>query len=195
MRYKIEDQNGLYFLTMTIVEWIDLFTRPVYKDIVIESLKYCQKEKGLVVSAYVIMPSHLHLILNTNNEKGLSNIIQDFKSYTANQILNYVKDKQKLESRREWLLNHFAFNARKNKRHSQHQIWQKDNHPIMLYSPKVIRQKLDYLHYNPVKDKIVSRPEEYVYSSASNYKDGSGILEVSVMEDIWDDTGYVMTGL
>ena len=74
MRYKIEDQNGLYFLTMTIVEWIDLFTRPVYKDIVIESLKYCQKEKGLVVSAYVIMPSHLHLILNTNNEKGLSNI-------------------------------------------------------------------------------------------------------------------------
>ena len=132
---------------------------------------------------------------STNNEKGLSNIIQDFKSYTANQILNYVKDKQKLESRREWLLNHFAFNARKNKRHSQHQIWQKDNHPIMLYSPKVIRQKLDYLHYNPVKDKIVSRPEEYVYSSASNYKDGSGILEVSVMEDIWDDTGYVMTGL
>ena len=72
MRYKILDQNGLNFLTLTIVEWIDLFTRPVYSDIVIESLRYCQKEKGLMAFGYVIMPSHLHLIVRTDNTTGLS---------------------------------------------------------------------------------------------------------------------------
>ena len=96
MRYKIEDQNGLYFLTMTIVEWIDLFTRPVYKDIVIESLKYCQKEKGLVVSAYVIMPSHLHLILNTNNKKqyfktpSMNFFIKDYYYMIASQSRHHI---------------------------------------------------------------------------------------------------------
>ncbi|MEM8525342.1 MAG: transposase [Bacteroidota bacterium] len=195
MRYKILDQNGLNFLTLTIVEWIDLFTRPVYSDIVIESLRYCQQEKGLMVFGYVLMPSHLHLIVRTDNTTGLSPIIQSFKSFTANQFLRYIKDTKKPESRREWLLNHFAFNARKSRNHSQHQIWQRDNHPIELYSPKVIRQKLDYIHYNPVHAKLVALPEHYLHSSASNYKNGTGILNITLLEDIFgSDIGYVHVG-
>ena len=112
---------------------------------------------------------------------------------TAKQVLKYLQDKSKPESRREWLLNHFAFNARKNKTHSQHQVWQGDNHPIALYSPKVIRQKLGYIHLNPVEAKIVARPEHYLMSSASNYKNGEGLLDVLIMEDIWSDVGYVHT--
>ena len=149
MRYKILDQNGLNYLTLTIVEWIDLFTRPVYHQIIIDSLKYCQMHKQLKVHAFVIMPSHLHLILSTPSETGLSSILRSFKSFTAKQISKYLKDKQQPESRREWLLNHFAFNARKSKTHSEYKIWQRDNHPIVLYSPKVIRQKLNYIHLNP----------------------------------------------
>ncbi|MEM0995033.1 MAG: transposase [Bacteroidota bacterium] len=195
MRYKILDQNGLNFLTLTVVEWIDLFTRPVYSDMLIDSLRYCIKEKDLILFAYVIMPSHLHMIARTDNTTGLSPILQSFKSFTANQILKYLKNKDQAESRREWLLNHFAFNTRRNKNHSQYQIWQRDNHPIALYSPKVIRQKLDYTHYNPVHGKIVAAPEHYLYSSASNYLNGTGLLEVSILEDIFgSDVGYVHVG-
>ena len=194
MRYKILDQHGTYFLTITIVEWIDLFTRRVFKDLIIDSLQHCQKEKGLMVNAYVIMPSHLHLIVQAGGEEGLSKILQSFKSYTAKQILKYLKNKEKPESRREWLLNHFAFNARKNRTHSQHQVWQKDNHPIELYSPWVIRQKLRYLHYNPVVDGMVGEAADYIYSSASNYRHGTGAMEVTIMEEIWNDIGYVPQG-
>ena len=81
MRYKILDQNGMNYLTLTIVEWIDLFTRPVYSDIIIESLQFCQQHKDLKVHAYVIMPSHLHLVLSTTAETGLLPILQSFKIF------------------------------------------------------------------------------------------------------------------
>lgn len=191
MRRRILNQNGLNFLTLTIVEWIDLFTRPAFSEIIIDSLRFCQKQKGLVIYGYVIMPSHLHLIVSTENSVGLSPILQSFKSFTAKQILQYLNDKTKAESRREWLLSHFAFNARKNKTNSQNQVWQKGNHPIALYTPRVIRQKLDYLHLNPVEAKIVARPEHYLFSSASNYITDNGILDVVILEDIWSDIGFV----
>jgi len=192
MRYKILDQNGLYYLTFTIVEWIDLFTRSVYKDIIVESLAFCQREKGLRVHAFVIMSNHVHAILSTESEAGLSPIISSFKSFTAKAFLKYLKDDKNPESRREWLLNHFAFNARKNKTKSRYQIWQPSNHPILLYSPKVIRQKVGYIHLNPVVLGIVERAEDYVYSSASNYaKDGEGVLSVDILDMLWNDVGWI----
>lgn len=195
MRYKIYDQNGLNFLTLTIVDWIDLFTRAVYSEIILDSLRFCQKEKELLIFAYVIMPSHIHLIVQTNAKKGLSPILQSFKSFTAKQFLNAIQVKTNGESRREWLLSHFAFHARKNKTNSNYQLWQKSNHPIALYSPKVIRQKLSYIHFNPVAAKIVAQPAHYLWSSASNYETGEGLLDVQIMEDIWNDIGYINLGL
>ncbi len=191
MRYKILDQHGLNYLTLTIVEWIDLFTRPVYCEIILDSLRFCQKNKGLEIHAYVIMPSHLHLIVSAGSETELSDILQSFKSHTAKQFLKYIQDKSNPESRRAWLINHFKFNARKNKTNSEHQVWQRDNHPIILYSPKVIRQKLGYIHFNPVDAKIVAKPEHYLFSSATNYAMGKGLLDVSLLDDIWNDVGYI----
>lgn len=194
MRYKIHDQKGIYFLTFTLVDWVDLFTRPVYADLLIDSMKFCQAKKGLVIYAYVIMSNHLHLIFQAEKERELSDIIQSFKSYTANQIVSYLKDASQPESRRQWLLNRFAFNARKNKTNSEHQVWQRGNHPVLLYSPRVIRQKLNYIHQNPVQAKIVHCAEHYIFSSASNYENGRGVLDVTLLEDIWDDMGYVDLG-
>ncbi|MBI5913991.1 MAG: transposase [Bacteroidetes bacterium] len=193
MRYKILDQHGLNFLTLTVVEWIDLFTRKAFADIVIESLRYCQKSKGLEIYAFVLMPSHMHLIVRAGSEDELSSILQSFKSFTASNIIAYLKDTTQPESRREWLLNHFEFNARKNKTNSQHQVWQRGNHPIILFSPHVIRQKLEYVHLNPVEAGIVAFAEHYLLCSASNYVTGKGILYVVVMDDLWNDIGYVQT--
>ena len=193
MRYKILNQKGLNFLTFTIVDWIDLFTRKELAQILIESLKFCQENKGLVLNAFVIMPSHVHLIARAKDEERLSDIIQSFKSYTATQIIIYLKDHKNPESRRDWILNRFQFNARKNKTNSEHQVWQKDNHPIILYSPHVIRQKLNYIHQNPVEAGYVAEAEHYILSSASNYASGKGILDVDVMDDLWNDIGYIPT--
>lgn len=191
MRSRIHDQKGMYFLTFTIVDWIDLFTRPVYAEILLDSMKFCQAKKGLVIYAYVIMPSHLHLIFQSQGELGLSKVIQHLRSYTARQIVDYAKNWAQPESRREWLLDKFAFNARKNSTNSDHQVWKKGSYPVHLHSPKMTRQTLNYIHQNPVKARIVKWPEHYVFSSASNYENGEGVMEVTLLENIWDDMGYI----
>ena len=191
MRYKILDQNGLNFITFSIVDWIDLFTRPVYAEIILESLDYCRANKDLRVHAYVIMPSHAHLIVSTSDQQDLSDVLRSFKSYTAKQILSYIKDKRNIESRRAWLLHHFAFHAKQDSRNSDYQVWQRGNHPFLLYSPKLIRQKLDYIHDNPVRAGIVNEPEHYRFSSAANYFADNGIIEVDMLDDIGLDVSYI----
>ena len=183
-RYKIEDQRGLYYLTFTVVAWVDVFTRSRYCDIILESLKHCKEHKGLHIYGYVIMSNHLHLILSASGKQTLSEVIGDFKSYTAKAILKSIKTEA--ESRREWLLYLFKFFAKKNKKASSFQFWQSDNHPIVLYTSKVIVQKLDYIHNNPVRAKIVNWPQDYLYSSASNYlEQGQGIFEVELLDDFF----------
>ena len=177
-KYKIHNQKGLYFLTLTTVGWIDVFTRAIYRDIIVDSLKYCRKEKGLVVYAYVIMSNHIHLIAQSESEtQTLSDIIRDFKSFTAKEIRKKVEDVKTGESRRDWLMYLFSYFASGNQRNRTFQFWQSDNHPIVLWSPKVIEQKLAYIHWNPVNAKIVAEPSHYIYSSASNYFLEEGILD------------------
>ena len=89
-KYKFDDPAGMYFVTPTIVGWVDLFTRPELKHIVIDSLKYCQAHKGLLIHAWCLMPSHLHMIVGTVGDP-LSGILRDFKKFTASAILNEIK--------------------------------------------------------------------------------------------------------
>lgn len=53
-KYKVSDQEMLYFLTFTVIDWVDLFTRPVLKHVIIDSLKFCQQSKGLTRKMHVI---------------------------------------------------------------------------------------------------------------------------------------------
>jgi len=108
--------------------------------------------------------------------------------------LNYINDTSNPESRREWLINRFEFNARKQNSNSQHQIWRRDNHPIILYSPEAIITNLNYIHNNPVNAGYIDQPHHYRYSSAINYIDEEGLLDVILIEDIWNNVGYVHTG-
>lgn len=178
--HKITNQNAMHFLTSTTVSWIDLFTRQRYRDIILESLSYCQKEKGLILHAYVIMSNHLHLIARAEEPARLSDILRDFKKFTANRIIKSIQEEP--ESRRDWLLHIMAQHARHNKNNTHFQLWQQDNHPKEMYSPGFIRQKLVYIHLNPVRAGWVERPEHYLYSSASNYILGRGLLDVTILE-------------
>jgi len=184
-RYKINDQHGIHFVTLTVVGWIDIFSRKKYRDVIIENLKFCQENKGLLVHAFVIMTNHIHLVVSTDGTRGLSDTLRDFKSYTAKVILEDIPE-NKLESRKEWLMYLFGFFAIKNRRNYEHQFWQSDNHPMELTSTKFIRQKINYIHNNPVRAGLVSYPQHYIYNSGSNYfEDGFGVLNVSILEQFY----------
>nr|WP_319399905.1 transposase [uncultured Carboxylicivirga sp.] len=173
--YQIKEQTALYYLTLQIVDWVDIFTRPVYRDIAIKSLKHCIEHKGLQIFAYVIMSNHMHLVAHSSTG-DLSNTIRDFKKYTAKRIIDTIEYIP--ESRREWMLNQFRFNAKKHKRNSNYQVWTHENHAIVLYSNNFIAAKIEYIHNNPVRAKIVQNPEDYLYSSARNYASLSSVLDI-----------------
>ena len=163
--YQIADQYATHFITPTIVDWVDIFTRNVYRDIIIDSLNFCIRNKSLKLYGYVIMTNHLHLILRSENGQ-LSDTIRDFKKFTASSILDAIKNGP--ESRREWMLHRFEWNAAQNKRSSNNQLWTHENRAEEIRTLRFFNQKLNYIHENPVRAGWVERPEDYVYSSAKS---------------------------
>jgi putative transposase len=165
-----------YYLTLTIVNWIDVFTRKNHRDAIIESLKYCQKEKGLVIFAYCIMSNHIHMIVNTNEPFLLKDTIRDFKKFTSKKIVEQIQNEP--ESRREWMLKLFEEEAEPRKRHKYYKFWQEGNHAIELFSENFVWDKINYIHNNPVEAGFVKLAHEWLYSSASNYQDLESIIEI-----------------
>jgi REP element-mobilizing transposase RayT len=154
-----------YFLTITVVGWIDVFTRRIYCEKVVESLKYCVQNKGLDIFAYVIMPSHIHLV--ARSLKGnLNEIIRDFKSYTAKELIKIVQSSPD-ESRKDWLVHMFRYHANFQKQNADYMFWQKTNHPIELNYPRIVDQKVDYIHNNPVVAGHVTEAQAWYFSSAN----------------------------
>jgi REP element-mobilizing transposase RayT len=172
--YKIRDQYAVHFITFAIVEWVDVFTRKAYAEILLDSLRYCIHEKGLKVHAWCIMSNHVHLILSATNG-NLSDILRDFKKFTSKSIIQSIEN-NKEESRKNWMLWIFKKAGEKNSRNSAYQFWQQDNHAIQLETVAFTLDKLNYLHNNPVKAGLVEKAEDYLLSSAKDYHFGGGGL-------------------
>ena len=166
-----------YFLTMTVVNWIDVFTRPVYKHIIVDSLKYNHKNKGLIIYAWCLMSNHLHLIAEADEGFNLSDILRDFKKYTSKAIIKEIQDNPE-ESRKKWMLSEFEFAGRYNPGIQNYKFWQDGNEAKEIHSTSFIEQKLNYIHENPVVAEIVENDFEYLYSSAKNYADDQGLIDV-----------------
>lgn len=176
--YRITDPSRPHFLTLTLVEWVDLFTREKYKQIIIDSLKFSIQNKGLVLYAYVIMSSHVHLIASVKNQNlDLTGIIRDLKRFTAREIYKQLKE-DKPESRRKWLLGVFERQGELSSSNQKFKIWRHENHPVILDSNKIMDERLNYIHENPIRAGICYRAEDYVYSSASQYAGMEGLLDV-----------------
>ncbi len=177
--YQIYNQSNTYFVTFQVIDWVDIFTRKIYRDILISSLDYCRKEKGLQVWAYVVMSNHMHAILSAHHE-NLSAVIRDFKRFTANQILQAAQDPS--ESRSDWMLKRFEFAARSHSRNQRYQFWTHENHAIELYSSRFINQKIRYIHDNPVRAGWVEKPGDWLYSSCRNYQGLPALIDIDVMD-------------
>lgn len=156
--------------------WMDVFSRQVYFSVLAESLDYCRKEKGMEIYAYCVMPSHIHLLFRAANENP-SDLIRDIKGFTARKMIQTIQENPQ-ESRKEWLVSMMGKAGKENSNVVKYQFWQQHNKPIELWTDKVIQQKIDYIHNNPVQSGFVTDPVDWKYSSARNYQDDHTVLEI-----------------
>jgi len=142
----------------------------------LDSLQYCQQKKEMEIFAWCIMTNHVHLVFRSAGEKKPGLLIGDFKRFTSKEIVKAIIVNPQ-ESRKELLLARFSNAASNLSNVNDYQFWQHDNHPIELWSNKVIDEKIDYVHQNPVKAGLVFRAQDYLYSSAADYADEKGLLD------------------
>ena len=162
-RYKLDPgKTSIYFCTCTIVQWQCIFKDERYCRIIIDSLNYCRKNKGLLLYGLVIMLNHIHWISSSRENILLSDIMRDFKRHTAKEIARMLKEDD------EKLLLYIFKNAGI-KQNSSMKVWQDEYHPEAIYSEKWFNQKMNYLHDNPVRKGFVIQPEDWKYSSARNW--------------------------
>lgn len=181
-KYKFIDNEGIYFVTSTVVGWADVFTRNIYRDLLLDSFRFCQKNQGLQIHAWVLMPNHFHLICSFLGKEGPGKVLKNIKSFTAIKLIDAIVNNPQ-ESRREWLLDLFERYGKMNKSNFRYQFWQHENHPILLRDVAMIKQRLIYLHENPVRSGFVSAPEDWLYSSAIDYCviKGKGLLDLVML--------------
>jgi REP element-mobilizing transposase RayT len=178
-KYKFDDKDGVYFVTSTVVDWVDVFTRDIYRNILLDSIRFCQKNQGLQLHAWVLMPNHFHLICSFINNANPGMVIKNIKSFTAMKIIDAIINNE-IESRREWMLDLFEKNGQKMKSNFRFQFWQHENHPILLTNKEMYKQRITYLHENPERAGFVIQPQDWKYSSAIDYytAGGRGLLEL-----------------
>lgn len=174
--YKFHNGSATYFVSFATVYWIDLFTREQYFNVLVNSVDYCRSQKGMELYAYCFMPSHVHLVFRST-QKDPMGLLRDFKKYTARKLLQAIREHPK-ESRREWMLDLFQKAGRQNKHITHFQFWQHHNKPIELWSMKVIRQKINYIHNNPVASGFVTDPMDWKYSSSRNFRHDHSIMQI-----------------
>lgn len=121
-KYTISDHQRPHFITFATVQWVDALSRPIYKDVVIESLAYCQEKKGLVLFAYTIMNNHVHLIASAKEGNNLSDILRNLKKHTAKKIIDLIESDDGMESRRGWMLWLFESAGKKNSNNKKYQF-------------------------------------------------------------------------
>lgn len=163
-RWKVIPDIKCYFVTTTVVEWQYIFTSIPCFDIIIDSLKYCIKNKFLHVHGYVIMLNHAHYILSTDDGKILSDVMRDFGTHTSRRLTEFLEQEKRFD-----LLKVFQRAAEDDGRGNLYKVWQEGFHPITIESDQFFLEKLQYLHENPVRKGYVDRPEQWRYSSARNY--------------------------
>lgn len=164
----------IYFWTATIRKWQRLLERDTFKNVIIDSLNHLSNQGKLDVFAFVIMPNHIHLIWKVNEQNGKETTVGSFLKYTAHEFKKILKATDQSE------LMKYKVQAR----NKEYEFWQRDSLAIHLYTPKVIYQKLNYIHANPVAEKwqLTSDPCDYHYSSARFYE--KGVVDFPFIKDL-----------
>lgn len=169
-RYKIFEPDQPHFLTCTVLHWIPIFTRQESVQIILDSLAFLRESDGLKIHAYVILENHLHLVAQSDD---LVITLKSFKSYTARRLLDLLKANNVTT-----VLDQLAFYKKAHKKETEYQLWQEGYQPKQILSAEIMREKIDYIHQNPVKRGYVDEAVHWRYSSARDYEGHNGLLPV-----------------
>ncbi len=163
----------IYFWTATIHKWMYLLESDSNKQLIIDYLKKLSDEGFITVYSFMIMPNHMHLIWQQNKLNGKETPKGSLLKYTGHEFLK----KLKVESK--------SYLYEVNAANKKHEIWQRDSLGIEIYSVKVAKQKIDYIHNNPVNGKwqLAKDYFSYHYSSARFYE--TGIDEFGFLKNIF----------
>lgn len=169
--YRVVKPNAPHFLTVTVVNWLPVFASKPVAKILLDSLRFLQDEKRIVLYAYVILENHGHLVAEADD---LSKEIGDFKSWTARAIIDWLE-----AHNAENVLGQLAAWKLRHKKDREYQLWQEGSHPQLIQGDAMMRQKIEYIHNNPVKRGYVDKPTDWRYSSARNYAGMEGLIPVT----------------
>lgn len=174
--------DSCYFLTFNVIDWISVFTRPVYKQIVVDSLNYFVLVKGVTIYSWCLMFNHLHLLAKTDEAYGVANFERDFKKFTAVKLLAAIESEP--DMRKEWMLRHFEDFGKSLRKIEKLNFWQNCSSPAHIDCKQgdALQQQIALIHGNPVRDGIVDLPENYLFSSAGDYAGLRGLVQVQVLQ-------------
>lgn len=182
IKYRFTDTQGIYFTTSTVVGWADVFSRDIYREILLDSIRFCQRNQGLQVHAWVLMTNHLHMIYSCKGPQDPALVLKNIKSFTAIKLIDAIVNNPK-ESRKEYLLHLFEAEGKKSSSNYRFKFWEHENHPVLLDNDVIFKQKLNYLHWNPVTAGFVTEPWHWKYSSAIDYMaKEKGLLDLIMLE-------------
>src|SRR5690606_6630085 len=173
------EKQACFFLTFNTVDWVDIFIRPVYKQIVVHTLNHFITQKGLTVFSWCLMTNHLHLLMQLRENCGLAEIEKEFKTFTTSKILQAMDTEP--DTRRIWMMERFENFGNVLGFIKRFHIWQTCSNPVYMDLAKqdIILDMAESIHNNPVRDRIVDTACDYLYSSARDYSGMSGLVNVT----------------
>ena len=178
------EKQACYFLTFNTVDWVDIFIRPVYKQIIVHSLNHFIDQKGVTVYSWCLMTNHLHLMIQPRENCSVAEVEKDFKTFTTNKILQAIDTEP--EVRKKWMLERFENIGNVLGFLKKFHLWQTCSNPVFMDLNKkdIILEMAEYIHNNPVRDRIVDTPCDYLYSSARDYSGMQGLVNVTKLHFI-----------
>jgi putative transposase len=173
------EKEACYFITFQTVDWVDVFIRPVYKQVIVHTLNHFIESKGLVVYSWCLMTHHLHLLAQAKQGQVIAELEKEYKSFTTNKILEAIDTEPPM--RKEWMLSRFENFGTMLGLNKKYHVWQNCSHPLHIDTQKkdILLEHFEYIHQNPVRDKVVDIPVEYKYSSARDYAGMQGLVNIS----------------
>lgn len=172
--YYIKHQNEPYFLTLNIVEWIDLFTNYHHRRLIVKALNYCTHHKGLMIYAWCIMHNQLLLVAQARPKSRLSAIMRDLKKYTSKKLLSDILLNN--EPRKLWVISRLAHVSKHSGRIKYFKLWQDGGTADLLYAPSLFNAAISFVHQQPVFAQLVDQAKDYNFSSAKDYAGRQGMI-------------------
>jgi len=175
-KFKTYDKEKAYFVTFTIVNWLEILRDDTYKMILVDAINYYKSNRGLLVYAYCIMHNHVHLIIQSNGSEMVSEVLRDLKKQTSKQITKKIIDENDAEKLK--ILEVFRKEGLRLKRIKFYKVWKDGNKPLMIMNSSMLWRIIHYIHNNPVERSLTEKPEDYLFCSARNYAELNSLIEI-----------------